>query len=282
MAAGLGAYLDQLLSRTGLESLAPWVLEMILSGASPEQIELDLEDQPAFKAAFPEVAARQARAKELGISLPPISALDVIDYRSQARQMMRSWGVPPGMWDSNADIATWIIGDVSLDELNGRMELASTRVMQAPPEVRAMFDELTGFHGDQALFTMFLDPEKAPPILEDWVQKAEFGGAARRFGFQLERDRIEEAARYNISYGQAIEGFGALDEMRSLFDESIFEEGVDFTVEEEGISAVFGLEGGATEKLKRRAETRTAQTAGGSGGITEERGVTSLGGAGRR
>jgi len=278
----LGPMLTTLLKRYGLEGLTNWASDAVVRGLSPEEIEVALYDRPEFKAAFPELEGRQKRASDLGISLPPISAEDVINYRSQARQMMRSWGVPPNMWDTNADIANWIIGDVSLEELASRMELASTRVQQAAPEVRQMFDELTGYRGDQALFTVFLDPTKAPTILEDWVQQAEFGGAARRFGFELERDRIEDVARYNISYGQAIEGFGQLDEMRGLFDESMFEEGIDYEAEEEGVAAAFGLEGGASEKLKRRAEARTAQTAGSAGGTIEERGATSLGGAGRR
>lgn len=278
----LGPLLTSLLARYGLEGLIPWASDAVIRGLSPEEIEVALYDQPTFKAAFPEIEARQKRADTLGISLPPISADDVINYRSQTRQMFRSWGVPTGMWDSNTDIANFIVGDVSLDELNGRLELASTRVQQAAPEVRQMFDELTGYLGDQALFAVFLDPTKAPPILEDWVQQAELGGAARRFGFNLDRDRIEDVARYNISYGQAVEGFGALDEMRGLFDESIFEEGIDYEAEEEGVAAAFGLEAGAAEKLKRRAGARTAQTAGSSGGSADERGPTSLGGAGRR
>jgi hypothetical protein len=155
-------------------------------------------------------------------------------------------------------------------------------VHQAAPEVRGLFDELTGANGDQALFAMFLDPTKAPTVLEDMVQKAEVGGAARRFGFQLETERIDELARYNITYNQATEGFASLDEMRGLFDESLFEEGIDYTAAGEGTAAVFGIGGGAAEKLTRRAQTREAQTKGSAGGIQEERGAISLGGAGRR
>jgi hypothetical protein len=278
----LGPQLTAILKRYGLEGLTQWASDAVIKGLSDEEIALQLYDQPTFKAAFPEIEARQQRARQEGISLPPISADDVINYRSGYRQMMRSWGVPPALWDSNADIATKIIDDVSLDEVGTRLELVATRVHQAPPEVRQMFNELTGQLGDQALFTFFLDHEKAPPILEDWVQKAEIGGAARRFGFNLGTPRIEEVSRYNIDYGQAIEGFAQLDEMRGLFDESIFEEGIDYEAEEEGVSAAFGLEGGAAEKLKQRAGTRVAQTAGSSGGTQEERGATSLGGAGRR
>jgi hypothetical protein len=274
--------LVSLLKRYGLESMASWAADAVVRGLSEEEIVQQLYDHPTFKAAFPEIEARQKRAETEGISLPPISADDVINYRAGARQLFRSWGVPQGLWDTNADIAEFLVGDVSLDELNQRIERRAVRVTQGAPEVRQMFDELTGYHGDEALFALFLDPERSVTLLDKWVQEAEFGGAARRFGFQVERSRIEDVARYGLTYGQSVEGFASLDEMRGLFDESLFEEGIDYTVGEEGISAAFGLGGGAAEKLEKRAGARTAQTRGATGGIQEERGATSLGGAGRR
>jgi hypothetical protein len=278
----LGPILTATLKKYGLEGLTSWASNALTLGLSEPEILLQLEEQPAYKTAFPEIEARQKRARDLGISLPPISPDFIIDYRASARQLMRSWGVPVGFWDSNADFGKWIVEDKSLDEMNFVLELASKRVYRAAPEVRQMFDELTGGNGDQALFTFFLDHTRAPTVLEEMVEQAEIGGAARRFGFQLERDRIEELATYNISYGEATQGFASLDETRGLFEESLFEEGVDYTIGEEGVSAVFGLGGGAAEKLKQRAGARTAQTAGSAGGIREERGATSLGGAGRR
>jgi len=270
-----------LLDRYGLGSLAEWATGVIIDDMSEDEFQNLLYDRPEFKAAFPEIEGRQQRAKQLGISMTPISPEDVIAYRSGYRQLLRSYSVPPNLWDSNADIAEQIIGDKSLDEINAGLELVSKRVHLAAPEVRSMFDELTGNNGDTALFLMFLNPTQAPAALEEMVEQAEIGGAARRFGFNPTRDRIEQLALYNIDYGQATEGFAQLDEVRGLFDESLFEN-VDYSAEEEGASAVFGIGGGAAEKLKQRAETRTAQTAGGSGGLQEERGATSLGGAGRR
>ena len=273
--------IKQLLDRYGLGSLAEWATGVIIDDMSEAEFQNLLYDRPEFKTAFPEIEARQQRAKQLGISMTPISPEDVISYRSGYRQLLRSYSVPPSLWDSNEDIAEQIIMDKSLDEINADMEIVSKRVMRAPPEVRSMFDELTGNNGDTSLFLMWLNPTKAPAALEELVEQAEIGGAARRFGFSPTRERIEELALYNIDYGQATEGFAQLDESRGLFDESLFET-VDFTAEQEGAAAVFGTEGGAAEKLKQRAQTRTAQTAGSSGGINEERGATSLGGAGRR
>lgn len=278
----LDPILTNLLKTYGLTGLIPWAEEMILTGASPEQIELELYDQPLFKIVFPEIEARRLKAEQKGqLHFAPISADDIMTYRTEARAMMRSMGLPPGMYAQDADFFDLIVNDVSIDELGSRLDLASARVAQAPPEVRQVFSELTGSSADDALFALFVNPTKALPVLENMVQKAEAGGAARRFGFNIGEAAMDRLEAANLDYESALRGFGELDVARSLFDESLYED-VDFTVESEGIEAAFGLAGGAARKLEQRAETRTAQTQGHRGGLVEERGATGLGGAGRR
>jgi hypothetical protein len=279
----LGPQLQSILTRYGLQSLIPWASQAIIADLSPEEFQLKLFDRPEYQAAFPEIEARRKKAEATGVHMAPISAEDILNYRAQARAMMRGRGVPADMYGQDADFRELIENDVSLDELNSRLDFAEARVWQAPPQVREVFNELMGLGVDdtRGLFNIFLDIDRAIPSLENLVQRAEAGGAARRFGFNLswtEMDRMQQA---NIDYQGALEGFAELDVRRSLFDESLYET-EDYTVGEEGIEAVFGLEGGAGEKLTRRAETRTASTAGQAGGLVEERGATGLGGAGRR
>ena len=278
----LDPILTRLLKTYGLTSLISWAEKMIVTGASPEQVELELFEQPQFQAIFPEIEARRKKAEQGGLlHFTPISATDVMQYRTQARAMMRGLGLPAGMYTNDSDFFDLIVNDVSIDELGSRLDMAVTRAQMAPPQVRDVFEELTGISGDSALFAIFLDPTRATPVLENLVQKAEAGGAARRFGFNLTDPSMERLQEANFDYEGLTKGFSELDTQRGLFDESLFEE-VDFDVNDEGISAAFGLEGGAAQKLKGRAETRTAQTQGHKGGLIEERGATGLGGAGRR
>jgi hypothetical protein len=86
----------------------------------------------------------------------------------------------------------------------------------------------------------------------------------------------------NLTYEEVSQGFSVLDTQRALFEETLGEEGEDYQVGEEGVEAVFGLEGGAAEKLRRRGESRTASTKGGGGIAIEERGATGFGSAGQR
>jgi hypothetical protein len=277
----LGPQMMEVLRRYNLQELGEWLSQRITAGASEDQIWLELYDQPRFKLMYPEIAAREEMQRGSGITMEPLDPEKILSLRSTYRAIMRSWGLPETFYTQDDDFFNLIVQDVSPDELNSRLETVNDRVRMAPPEVREAFNGVAGISGDSALFALFVDPAKAMPELEKLVRTAEAGGAAKRFGFALARTEMERLGGYGVGYGQLTEGFSTLDERRSLFDESLFEE-EDYTVGEEGIEAVFGLEGGATEKLARRAETRTAQTAGRGGGAIEERGATGLGGAGLR
>jgi len=281
MAIVVGPQLQALLDRYGLGSLTPWISESLIKGVSEEQIMLELYDRPEFKRAFPEIEARRLAAEQTGLAYTPISPEDVLNYRTQARELMRMYGLPSSFYSQDSDFFNLIVDDVSMDELNWRLETASQRVFTAPPEVRSVFGELFGAGSDDALFALFVDPDRAQPLLEDMVQRAEIGGAARRFGFDMTPLGMQRLEQYNITYQQALEGFSALDVQRGLFAETISEE-EDLEALDEGVEATFGIGGGAVEKVQRRAQSRVASTKGQSGGGAEERGVTGLGGAGRR
>lgn len=270
------ALLRETFARYGLggESLATWALESLIAGKGIDQILLELEERSEFKQAFPEIEARRQKSAQTGIQLSPISPAEILEYRTQAKALMASYGLPASFYTSNQDFADLIVGDVSMSELNDRLEASAKRVMQAPPEIREVFGELYGAAGDDALFTLFVDVERSLPALQEMVQVAEAGGAARRFGFGLAREEMELMASYNVDYEAAIQGFGKLYQERGLFDETI-SESADYTVGSQGIAAAFGLEG--QDALAKRGEARHAATAGSSGGGFSEIGATGLG-----
>jgi hypothetical protein len=277
----IGPVLQEMLRRYGLSGLAGWASRQLREGASEDEIALSLYDQPLFKQVFPEVEARRKLIAQGGLNAQQLSVDDVLNYRLQGRQMMRAYGLPPSFYASNDGFYNLIVNDVSLDELGSRLDTAVTRVQRAAPEVRGVFGELFGAASDSALFALFVDVNKATPELERMVQRAEFGGAARRFGFELTPAEMARADGYGLTYDQAVEGFARLDVQRGLFGETILEL-EDIEAEDEGVAAAFGLEGGAAEKVARRAETRVTSTAGQAGSGSDERGPAGLGGAGRR
>jgi hypothetical protein len=277
--SNIGPMMQATLEKYGLGSMAAWLSGKITSGASMDEIMLDLFNQPEFKAAFPEIEARRKKAQDTGLVQAPISPEDILNYRAQARTMMINYGLPPEFYSQNADFFGLIVGDISLDELNNRLQSVQKRIVTAPPEVRTAFGELYGDNADRALYAFAVDPDKASPALERMIMEAEVGGAGARFGFDLNVEQMSRAAGYGVDYGQAAQGFSSLAERSGLLDESIYED-VDLNLDT-GIEAIFGMNAEASKALQRRADERTASTQGAAGGLNEQRGATGLGGAGR-
>lgn len=270
------ALLRETFARYGMggEALATWALDQIISGKGVEQILLELEERPEFKAAFPEIEARRRKSAESGVQLAPISPAEILEYRTQAKALMASYGLPANFYSQNEDFFDLIVGDTSMAELNDRLDTAAKRVVHAPPEIREVFSDMFGVAGEQALYTLFVDVDRGLPSLEEMAQTAEAGGAARRFGFGITRAEAELMASYNIDYEQAVQGFAKLNENKGLFDETLYESD-DFSVGQQGIAAAFGLEG--QEALAKRGEQRRAETAGFSGGGFDQVGASGLG-----
>jgi hypothetical protein len=277
------ALLKMTLAQYGLDSqrLIDWALEMLIAGKPIQTILLELEQQPEYKAAFPEIEARREKAKQEGIQYEPLSPAQILEYRTQAKALMRSFGVPADIFSTNADFFDLIVGNVSLAELQSRLDLAEKRVRHAPPEIRDAFAGIfgSGFAADEALFTYMIDADNALPRLEEMVRTAEASGAGARFGFRDSLPAAQRLAQQNLTYDQYAEGFSELDRVRALFDETLYES--DWTWQDQGIAAAFDLEGGAKEALQRRGLSRAAETQGRGRAGEVERGVIGLGTAGR-
>lgn len=276
-------YFRSVMAQWGLDqpSLIEWANEKLLLGQSIDRILFDLERRPEFDAAFPEIKARREKMAGTGVPLSPIGPGEILDYRTQAKALMRSFGLPPEYFNDPTVLFNLIVNDKSLAELNDSLELLQARVANAPPQISAVFEDVFGADARQAMFLMFTNDEVTIPALENMVQVAEAGGAAQRLGFDLSVPEMQRVADIDIDYDQAVAGFETLSERRSLFDETISERS-DLTVGQEGLEAAFALGGTGREEIERRARTRTAATGGAGGELSENRGATGLGTAGRR
>lgn len=264
------ARLQTILNDYGLGGLSEWVKSKLIAGSSAAEIELELYDQEAFKARFPVIAQRRAAG------LTPLNPAQVLEYEQSARSLFRRAGITnPAMMESNY-IQNILGNEVSLAELNDRVNDGLMRVTAAPAEVRVAFGDYFGVQGDSALAQFFLDPDLAAPELEKMATTAVAGGAAARFGMQLAQGIAREIADTGRSDAAIWEGFAQLDSIKSLFQESISER-QDLTAEGEGVGAVFGTQAGAESVLQRRALSRRNVFAGGGGAASTQTGVIGLG-----
>lgn len=276
-------YFRSVLHQLGLDtpSLIEWANDKILAGESIDRILFDLERRPEYDAAFPEIKARRTRQEQTGVQMAPIDPGTILEYRVQAKSLMRSFGLPASYYENTSVLFNLVVNDKSLSELNDALELTEKRVRNAPPQIAQVFQEAFGADSLSAMLLAFTNDEQTLPALEDMVQTAEAGGAARRLGFDLSVPEMQRVADINVTYEQAVAGFQTLDEQRNLFNETISER-TDLTVGDQGIGAAFGIGGGDAQELAHRAQSRKAETAGSSGALAGEKGVSGLGGAGRR
>lgn len=273
------AYIRDLFKRNGLpESLANWAYGVLVEGASGTEMVQRMYQRPEFKVRFKALFQFQKNFPQA----PAISPADVLNFEAEAMQRMRAAGFPPQFYDSFNDFVPLISNGVSMAEFASRIEDGFERVHTAPRAVRNAFARFFGPSGDAALAAMFLDPRKALPTLRRQVRAAETAGAGFNFGFTLDRDTALEIADAGFDFQQAQDRFANLAQQAPLFQETVAEEqlGEDLDELEEGVEAVFGLEGAgaALQATERRRGQRQAAFSGGGGAIgSPQTGASGLG-----
>ena len=199
----------------GLSELGDWAWQQILAGKSEAEILQDLRNHPVFERVFPEIKQRTAK------NLTPLSPGEIINYRKNARELMRAAGLPEGFYDGNDDFSKFIVGDVSLTELNQRVSNAKEATFNIPAETKARLGSIFGIQpGSGELTAFFLDPDKALPLLERDLNAGKIGGRADIAGYGgFSNDSARQLADNGISDAQAAQGFGDLVRQKELFGE---------------------------------------------------------------
>lgn len=262
------ARIMSVLREYGLESLANFVWDAILQGKSDAEILQDIRNTPEFKTRFPAIDERVKRG------LAPLSPGEYVAYEQQARQIMRAAGLPETFYDSTDDYTRFLSADVSIAELNDRIQLGRQAAFDAPAEVRQALMRDYGMT-EGGLTAYFLDPDRALPILERQYRAGQIGGAGIRTGFGSTRAENERLAALGITAEQAQQGFGALGESRELFQS--LDRGEDAIGRDEQLGAVFEGNSNAQRRIEQRRSRRRAVFQGGGGFASGQDGISGLG-----
>ena len=266
------AYLEELLRSYGLEELAGWAYEQVTSGNSPTMIRQLLWEQPAFKKRFKVIFDRRAKG------LSAISVNEVIDYERKGRQLLQAAGLPSGFYDTPDDFYNFLLNDISLSELNDRVQIAREYTYNIDATTRAEIQRLYGLtDGD---FTAHaLDPQRAVPILKNKFTSARTAAASIRAGYgQLNTQEAENLTRLGVDPNSASQGFAALVQSRELFNALPGQEAAEDAISRtEQLNAAFGGDALAREKIARRGEGRVAASKRGGGFVSDREGFAGLG-----
>lgn len=261
-------------SRYGLSALVEPLKGFIISGASPAELTIQLQNTDAYKKRF---AANEQRIAK---GLAALSPAEYVAIEDQYQNIMRNYGLPESYYardtmGTQAGFQTLLANDVSATELEDRVLTAQNRVKNANPEVaqalKAFYPDIT--NGDILAYT--LDPSKGLDAIKRKVTAAEIGGAAIAQGLTTGVTRAEELAGYGVTKEQAQQGFETIaqiaprgGQLAEFYKETPYTQA---TAEQE----VFNIAGSAEAAQKRKKLTalETAAFSGqaGVGALARER-----------
>jgi len=253
-------------SRYGLASLVEPLKGFIVSGASPSELTIQLQNTDAYKKRF------AANADRVSKGLAALSPAEYVAMEDQYQNIMRNYGLPDSYYAKDSmgtqpGFQQLLAYDVSATELEDRVLTAQNRVQNANPEVyqalKAFYPDIT--NGDILAYT--LDPSKALDMIKRKVTSAEIGGAALSQGLTTSAQSAEDLARYGITKQQAQQGYeniaGMLPraaQLSGIYNQDAYTQAV-------AEADVFGTAGStaAANKRKKLTALETASFSGSSG-----------------
>lgn len=170
--------INNTLAQWGLSSLASLVTQWGTTGASTDEINLQLQQTQQYKSRFSGNDARVASG------LPPLSPADYIAMEGSYRSTLQQYGLPAGFYDTQEGMANFIGNDVSAAEFASRVQIAATSYVNADAGTKAAWNQYYGAHGDGGAIAAILDPTVAEPLLQQEATAAGIGGAAINQGLQ--------------------------------------------------------------------------------------------------
>lgn len=253
--AGAAALINAQLAEWGIAGLAGDVTRLLSEGWDPSALMTQLEQSASYKERF---KANDERRKK---GLKVLSPGEYVATETQMKSVLRSFGMPPGFYDSNDDITKFLANDVSPSELQERAQVAQQVWMLGPQENRTWWKEHYGL-GDGAAIAAILDPNRALGLVQKQAAAAQLGGTAQRQGLKVDTGRAEQLAGYGVSADQALEGFGQIAESL-VADQGIAKRfGSSITQTEEEDARLLGL-ASSRRKLKGLQASEAALFSGG-------------------
>lgn len=250
-------------TRYGLQALVEPLKGFIISGSSPAELTIQLQNSKAYQDRF------KANEQRIAKGLSALSPAEYIAVEDQYQNIMRNYGLPESYYakdtmGTQAGFQTLLANDVSATELEERVLTAQDRVLKANPEVsqalKAFYPDIT--NGDILAYT--LDPQKGLDAIKRKVTAAEIGGAAISQGLTTGVTRAEELAAAGVTKAQAQEGYKTIAEVspRGSLLSDIYQESPYGQTQAE--QEIFNLAGSA-EAARQRKKLTSLETAAFSG-----------------
>lgn len=248
----------------GLSSLWEGARSYLTQGyTDPNVISVMLSNNPtyqeAYYARFPAVKlVREVNKTRTAQGLPPIAEPTPATYVELERGYRQALqGLPDGLWGSPDDMAQWIAGEVSPQEIADRVNVAKNYInYQANSFVKDALRQVYGLT-DAEMVSYVLDDKRTSEFVEtEYQRKLAQGnvlGAANSLGISLSTDLRDQIAQtgYGSSFDAANQTFGNVLNQNDAYMRlgRVYNAG---TSTDELIVENFGLGGGAEVTTKKR------------------------------
>ena len=260
----------------GIPGLGRWILSLKNQGISEGQIV-----QMLRYGTDPSPAGQQAHANYLK-AFPRIDTyikdntfagdnpeLQYIEYRNTVRTAAKQFGIMEDLL-TDTKIADYISGKNSAAGLVDRMRMAASAVATVPTETLTALQDYYGV-AQNDLISFYLDPDTTQAAIENRYTAAQIGGQAMKQQFNVTAQEAENLAKQGMSAADATGAFATAKQQENFMG------GPGETATREDILGNISGDVNAQTKLRRIAESRAGQFAGGGDFLTQAGGVTGLG-----
>ena len=250
----------------GLTGLETQVRDLVARNITKsDDVLFYLRDTQQYKTRF---QANEARKQK---SLTQLLPAAYVTMEQGYKSALIANGFDPTLYDEYTDFQNLISGDVSVAELQSRINEGYKQVVDADPEVIRQMQELYNVTPGQ-LAQYFLDPQKTLSKLKQQANAANIAARAKEQGkLQLTPITAEELVSRGYTEAQAQQAFGLLSEKAGLFSEMTDEEALTGS---QKIGAAFGYDVSSQQAIEQRATKRKAVFQGG-GSFAKTTGQTS-------
>lgn len=219
-----------------------------------DELTIAIEDTAAFKRRYAVIVDLRKRAVAgEPVDVPTVD--EVLAYEADAAALMRRSGLPSHLYDDYRDLQRLMSNQLSVVELEARINAVWHTVTNTSPAVRAKFAEFFGANGDAALASFLLDPDKTEVQLARMARTAYAAGLGSDFGMRIGKQRADQIAGLPITEAGMMERYQQVARFGGLYRESLGE-GEDLTAEATGLDAVLFDDEEAARKLEQRLISR--------------------------
>ena len=253
-----------------ISTLGGWVRGQLQTGIDVESVLTLIYDQPGFQSRFPGMKA----ATDAGFA--PLSPDEYIEYEDGLREYVDQYLPSEAAGDIDTLMTTLMGGNISLLQVQQRLQIAYNEILNAPVDVKSWFLQEYGESADAMLATVLLDPEQSFTDLEQTAKEAYTQAAASEvLANTITKDTARKIASLGYTQESQYRQFTDLAKQEFLYVEKLTERD-DLRIEKEGVESAFGIDPDASRSVTEREEERLSAFSGGGGAYTGQ-GITGFG-----